>query len=158
LDGSPPAGLYARGPEREFRQEGFYPGFYRVSARGREWFLTGVELHGEPCDPERVPITSSVDDLVIRLSDHFARVEGLIRSTASLAASARFTVTLTSGDRKEIRPTDQNGKFVFERLVPGDYQICARRSDAPGDSPCAIERRFPAEAGSEVELDLSAPQ
>ena len=157
-DGGPPAPLYAADPDRTFHQGGVYPGRYRLSARSRNWFLAGAELGGEPVNPGDLSIASNIDSLVIRLSDRFARIEGRIRASQTSDAAPRFLVTLSHGDEEEVRPTDQNGGFLFDRLVPGDYSICARPSDAPRDSPCALERSFPVEAGAQIELALTLPR
>jgi hypothetical protein len=111
-------------------------------------------------DPDEVFITSDIDDLVITLSDRFASIEGRIRAAGGTEAPSRFLVTLTSanGQDAETRPTDQNGGFLFDRLVPGDYRICARASDAPHDASCALERALTIEAGDEMELALTLPQ
>jgi hypothetical protein len=151
-DGGPPVQIYTQGVEREFHRGGIPPGVYSVFARNRDWYLAGVSQGGAPADPQALPLTANVGDLVIRLSDRFARVEGRLRPAAE-----RHTVTLSTGDRAESRPTDQNGGFIFERLQPGEYAICVRPIEAPADSACLIERRFPAEPDAVVELELNVP-
>ena len=160
LDGSPGVGLNAGRVDRDFHAQ-ILAGTYRVRARSREWFLTGVQLRGEPLDPANVAIQSDTDDFVILLSDRFARIEGRIRAASAEAAAPRYIVTLSSEDeedRSEARPTDQNGGFVFDRIAPGEYRVCARAYDAPRDAACALERRFPVEAGAQIELGLTLPQ
>ena len=59
---------------------------------------------------------------------------------------------------------DQRGRFVFERVIPGEYRICAW-SDIPVDevedeirweqAGCA-NKIIPVEPGSQVEIDLRA--
>ena len=152
LDGSPEAQIHARGIKTEFRRTGLYPGSYEVEARSRELFLAGVRIGDREVDPDAVPITTDIDDLVIVMSDRYARVEGSIRP-----AAPRYTVWLSSDDERDRRSTDQNGAFVFDRLPPGEYTICAKPVGAPLSSPCAIERRFPVEADAVIELELNAP-
>ncbi|MEZ5361361.1 MAG: carboxypeptidase-like regulatory domain-containing protein [Bryobacterales bacterium] len=157
LDGSPSLALNAGRMDRDFAERA-PAGVFRVRARSREWFLSGVELNGEYVDPERTPIHSDTTELVIQLSDRFARIEGRVRAPSPELASPRYLVTLTAEPpegRPEAQPTDQNGGFVFERITPGEYRICARPYDASRDAPCAIERRFPVEAGAEIELGLT---
>lgn len=155
-DGSPEVGLQSDSPERTFRQS-VLAGVQQLRVRSRDWFLTGVELRGRAVEPDAIPIMADTGDLVIRLSDRFARIEGLVRPAADSERAPRFTVSLSSADGAEVRPTDQNGKFVFERITPGAYKICARPTDALRDTSCAIERTFPVEAGAEIELGLTLP-
>lgn len=151
-DRSPSTQIYTGGVDRDFQRGGLQPGTYEVFLRSRDWFLAGVRIGEEEMDPDAVPITANVHDLVIVLSDRFARVEGKLRP-----GGERYMVTLASGERREGRPTDQNGGFVFERLAPGEYTICVRPLDAGPDSECVVERRFPVEADSVIELELSLP-
>ena len=159
LDGSPEAGLNVGGMDRDF-QERVLPGLYRVRVRSREWFLAGVRFRGEPVDPKRIPLNADVADLEILLSDRFARIEGRVRAATPETAAPRYIVTLAREDEEggaELRPTDQNGGFLFERVTPGDYRVCARPYDAPRNAPCALERRFSVEAGAQIELGLTLP-
>ncbi|MCB9383231.1 MAG: carboxypeptidase regulatory-like domain-containing protein [Bryobacterales bacterium] len=157
LDGSPSINVNAGRMDRDFAERA-PAGLYRIRVRSRDWFLDGVELNGEAVDPERTPILGDTTELVIHVSDRFARVEGLVRAPSPEAASPRYRVTLTSEGaegRPDEQSTDQNGGFVFERITPGEYRICARPYDAERDAACAIERRFPVEAGAEIELGLT---
>jgi hypothetical protein len=160
LDGAPETGLNVGGIDRDFRER-VIPGLYRVRVRSREWFLAGARLRGEPIDPDRIPLTADVADLDILLSDRFARIEGRVRAATPEVAAPRYIVTLAREDGEggaELRPTDQNGGFLFERVTPGDYRVCARPYDASRNDPCALERRFPVEAGAQIELGLTLPQ
>ncbi|MEZ5391671.1 MAG: hypothetical protein R2724_02070 [Bryobacterales bacterium] len=60
-------------------------GVFRVRARSRDWFLSGVRLNGEDVDPERTPIHSDTAELVI---------SSATVSPASRAACARPRLSL----------------------------------------------------------------
>ncbi len=152
LDGAPGTDLRALGSDPGFSQGGLYPGRYRVSARSPLYFLVGVRAGGREVDPDAIPITADLDDLVIVLSDRFARIEGRIRPP-----DPRYTVTLSSDDERDVLSTDQHGGFVFERVPPGQYTLCAKLTGSQRSSPCTIERSFPVEADALIELELNAP-
>jgi hypothetical protein len=59
---------------------------------------------------------------------------------------------------------DQNGRFDFDRVVPGEYRICAWSDpdtqpifdDKTWAAAGGAVRKFSVETGSEVEIDLTA--
>jgi hypothetical protein len=82
----------------------------------------------------------------------------------AIRKGAQFQVGLAGPRGFRVVQADQNAEFVFERTVPGEYRICAW-SD-PDPQPIYDEktwtaaggavRKFEVEAGSEVEINLTA--
>jgi hypothetical protein len=127
-----------------FTAEGVPRGSYTLRAGGDDFFLVDspVLQFGE----------GSSRAIEITLSASFGRVAGVVRGANERAVR----VELAGPKGRLALAPGRNAAFAFEKLVPGDYTLCA----AIADEPCAEERlrRFVVEAGDEFEIELGAPQ
>ena len=120
------------------------PGVYTLAAEGQDFFLV---------DPPAFHLAEGADRAVqITLSARFARVAGVVRDAGEAAVRVEL-----SGPRGPVVATPGlNGAFAFEKLIPGEYSLCA----ALTEEACPRERvrRFAVEAGDDIEVDLGAPR
>ena len=120
------------------------PGLYRLVSASRDSFLLEEPaIHLAEAGIERVQVT---------VSARYARVQGSIRGAGD--AVVRVELSGPAGDR--VQSTGPGNTFSFDKLPPGEYALCAAFPDEP--CPDQRRRRFPVEAGDEVELELRLPQ
>jgi hypothetical protein len=111
-----------------------------------------------------------VEQVKLVISGEFSHVSGRVKAAAEAGAQnairkgAQFQVGLSGPSGFRTAQADQNGRFELDRIVPGEYRICAwSDSDAQAiydektwAKAGAAVRKFEVEAGSEVEIDLTA--
>lgn len=164
-------------PDYRFDFSGLSPGNYKLSIQenrrvGGEVYIRGI-ARGEKFLPvaEVRAAEGVVEAFDIVVSDETARVYGRVKAATqpgpdrTVVQGAQFQVAL-SGSNERIRVTqaDQNGRFHFDGIVPGEYRICGWANVEPraiydGETwkqAGGAVRKFTVEAGSDVELDLTA--
>ena len=183
LDGNPPAGgiflrllsnegggavgFEARPPEFEIRARAadLAPGEFRAQHGGRDWFIREVEAGGVSYPPEAVRLSASAaGSLVFRLSSEMASIRGRVKADAGGGAAPHFLVAIRGPHGVDSVQADQQGRFVFDKAPPGDYQIgawagasaAAVRADAVWDRAGRAVREFSVEPGAEIEIELTA--
>jgi hypothetical protein len=83
---------------------------------------------------------------------------------APIRKGAQFQVGISGPSGFRAMQADQNGRFDFDRIVPGEYRICAWSApDAQAiydektwEAAGGAVRKFSVDAGSEVEIELTA--
>ena len=120
---------------------------------------------GEDIVPaDDVTVSPGTNELVIVVAADQSKVYGKIRSPHSSEPLPHARVALDGAVGKLSVLADQRGCFIFERVIPGEYRICAW-SDIPVDevedeirweqAGCA-NKIIPVEPDSQVEIDLRA--
>lgn len=146
------------------------PGEFQAKLRDPDRFIASIEAADRTYPPHAVVLDQqSSQSLVIRLSDEFASISGRVKADRDGNPAPHYQVALRStaageADRVQSMQTDQQGRFRFARVQPGEYRIAAWgelaadavRSQAPWDAAGPAARVFPVEAGAEIEIDLTA--
>ena len=163
----------AEPPGFEFETVGVLPGTYEVDVF-RLWiapspyFVKEVRRDGKPLPGRTIHLAEGrVEQIEIVLSADFATVHGRVkkpREEGEVREAAQFRVGLKGPHSIRSVQADQNGRFAFDKVAPGDYRICAWhdlsaravRDDDVWDKAGAAARAFPVEAGSDIEIDLTA--
>lgn len=164
--------LRATAPEFEFdtQRPDAVPGEFRADLRGDDWFIREVEAGGEVYPPDAVTLDeSSAATLVFRLSAEFASIQGRVKADSTGSAASHYRVALQAPEGSDPQlfrsvQTDQQGRFRFDKVRPGDYRIAAwesvgepeARSARLWEQAGAAVRAFPVEPGAEVEIELTA--
>jgi len=152
----------ARPPTFKFEVAELLPGRYEiVDTRGV--FAVG--------SPEVVIPEGGTVEIDVVVSNNFAELSGLVRlaaesedeAQAAERIAAQHTVGIRSPNVVRAASADQHGRFRFERLPPGDYEICAWsdplvrvQSDGLWEASSDAVRRFTLEAGDQAEIVLTA--
>ena len=156
-------------PDFSFHEPDLLPGTYNLSLRGKDLYIKTVRIGDQEVAPRGLVVKSGeIRDITLIVSSEFATVRGRVKPSRERRpdeqTAAHYRVGLAGADGIVSVQTDQSGSFVFERLIPGPYRICAwsdrtdaevRREplwEAAGDAV----RSFPAEPGSEIEIELTA--
>ena len=171
----------AKAPDYAFEMTNLHPGTYRleIGERGRgivrgresgELFLRGMR-RGTEIAPARdiVLVEGRVEEVELLISNEFSRVHGQVKAAAGDAAGGRiqgaqFQVGISGPGGFRAMQADQNGRFDFDRIVPGEYRICAWSApdalaiydEKAWAAAGGAVRKFSVDAGSEVEIDLTA--
>lgn len=184
-DGLRPFTALAKAPDYRFAMTNLIPGTYNLSigltSRGRgrvrglgrqgpEYFIRGVRRGSDLAPAREIELTEGkVEEVQLVVSNEFSRVSGRVKAApgetgGTIRKGSQFQVGLSGPSGYRAVQADQNGRFNFDRVVPGDYRICAwEASDAQaiyddktwtaaGDAV----RKFSVDPGSEVEIDLTA--
>jgi hypothetical protein len=143
------------GVETEVERHGLLPGDYISWVQARSYFL--IE------QPQFSVLPGQVAEVEFRLSNRRATIRGTARFAAAAAKTKapHITVGVRGRNTRSVQ-TDNQGGFLFERLIPGDYEIAAW--DRPvvdvEDSEVWREagdrvKKIGVEPGSEVDIDLT---
>jgi hypothetical protein len=165
--------MRATAPEFTFGRKDLQPGEYRirVSPRFRRenlWFVKEIRVGGEPSEAMTVRVTEGVvQDVDVVLSADFSTIHGRVKAGldgGQLRKGAQYIVGLRGDGLTRTVQADQLGRFSFDKVAAGDYKIGAWEGMTPGrvsrDETWAeagpAVREFPVDAGSDIELDLTA--
>jgi protocatechuate 3,4-dioxygenase beta subunit len=163
-------------PDLSFTVGNLMPGRYRVSVaavrRDRRLYVKGIRRGDEFLASKDFEISEGiVETVTVVVSDEMGRVYGRVKAPAEPGAErvirkgSQFRVVLSGPNRATLTvQADQYGRFQFEDVPPGDYRICAWAdlgSRSPSNDRIWEEagnavREFPVEAGSDIEIDLTA--
>jgi hypothetical protein len=178
-DGAYFAWEHVEAPDFRFDVRGLSPGSYRLAIRNNwrassEVYVKGI-VRGEEFSPtaEVLATEGLLDTFDIVVSDETARVYGRIKAAAepgaerAIVKGSQFQVALSAEDqRTRVAQADQHGRFHFDGIIPGEYRICGWADVEPRviyneetwEQAGSAVRRFTVEAGSNVELELTAAQ
>ncbi len=146
------------GVETEIARHGFLPGDYIASIRSQGYYL--IER------PELTILPGQLTELELRLSNVRSTLRGTVRLVAGPGKldAAHITVGIRGRETRAVE-TDDEGGFLFENLIPGDYEIAAWARPAVEVSGDAVWRqagdrvkRISVEPGFEVEAELTITQ
>jgi hypothetical protein len=167
--------LEAEPPGYAFEMVNMTPGTYKFDvygerrANGRQSFFVRTIRRGsqDTNDPTFTVRENEIETITVVVSKEFARVFGTVKEAVPGSGrrdAAQFRVGISGPYGFNSAQADQNGRFEFAQLVPGEYRICAWSNldlqaiydEKTWNSAGASVRKFSIEAGSEVEIDLTA--
>jgi hypothetical protein len=143
-------------PDYTFEHTGMPPGEYELVTPGGNYYLV-----------DRVTFTvavGAVREITVKVSNQRSAVRGSVRLAggADRQAAANFTVGLRGDRGRHKVRADDSGGFVFEKLIPGDYEIAAWEAlDVNVEDEDAWRgagenvKRLVVEPGFETEVDLT---
>jgi hypothetical protein len=142
------------GPGGEFRYQTVTPWTYVISAnvsgsvagpgRPPEWAIASVTMGGRDIFDRfvEIPPGSSIDDVVITMTNKPASLGGRLMDAAGAPAPELFVVLIPvdrafwmerlSRSPRALKPAD-DGTFRFEAVTPGEYYLAAATDFAPTD-------------------------
>ena len=164
----------AEPPDFQFEATNFLPGTYEVRIRDQiqtnRYYLKGLRK-GSEIDRSRVVRLSAgtVESLELVAAGDFSRITGRVKAPPAVQqgrarVGAQFWVALKGPEGVRTVQADQHGGFVFDQVVPGEQRIGAWerlsrqavRGDVFWEEAKEVLRGFDAEAGSEIEIELTA--
>ena len=150
--------------KRQFALSKMTPGSYRIHARSTDFYVKGLKNGTRLEPPDAVLLSSGSNRLTIVVSADHGRVYGTVRDPGTTYPLPHARVAL-QGDRGDhVVQADQTGRFLFGKVIPGDYRICAWADIAPEQvaeeaaweaAGCA-QKIIPIDPESEIEIDLRA--
>jgi hypothetical protein len=185
-DGLRPSTALAKAPDYRFEMTNLIPGTYNLSLgltsrgpsrvrgprrEGSEYFVRGIRRGSEIAPAREIELTEGkVDEVQLVISNEFSHVSGRVKAAPAgetggpIRNGSQFQVGLSGPDGFRAVQADQNGEFSFDRVVPGEYRICAWEApDAQGiyddqtwRAAGDAVRKFSIDPGSDVEIDLTA--
>jgi hypothetical protein len=156
-------------PGFAFSEADLLPGTYNLSLRRKNLYIKEVRIGDETVGPQGLVVQSGeIRDITLLVSSEFAVVRGRVKPSRERRVdeqtASHYRVGLEGPGGIVSVQTDQSGAFTFEKLIPGDYRICAwsdrthadvgrdKLWEAAGDAV----RSFPVDPGSEIEIELTA--
>ena len=151
------------GPHRRCRRD-----LRRWWVTRSSYFVKEVRLDGKPVPDRTIDLAEGrVEQIEVVLSTDFAKVHGRVkkpREEGEVRKAAQYRVGLKGADVTRSVQADQYGRFMFDKVPPGDYRICAWpdlsaravRDEGVWEEAGSAARAFPVEAGSHIEIDLTA--
>ncbi len=149
----------------KFSSQQVLPDRYTVRSYGRDYFVQAVHEDGKPWADNSVDLgIGQVRDVEILLSRDFAQVGGRVKNAEDASAGAFYRVALRGRNGVTSVQADQDGQFLFERVIPGEYEICAwakadrnfvKRDEIWVEAGKAV-RAFPVDPGAGIEIGLTA--
>ncbi len=156
--------VLVRAPRFEFQLPDLEPGSYRIVTTSRDVYVKGISQGDEIISADDVTISAGANRLEIVVAAEHGRVYGTIHEPGSGQPLPLARVALDGP--KGMRPlqADQNGRFSFDRVVPGEYRICAWTDidpnliseEASWEAAGCEEKVIPVAPDSKVEIDLTA--
>lgn len=156
-------------PGFAFSEADLLAGTYNLSLRGKDLYINEVRIGDETVEPQGLVVKSGeIRDITLVVSSEFAVVRGRVKPSRERRVdeqtASHYRVGLEGAGGIVSVQTDQSGAFTFEKLIPGDYRICAWSDRTPAEvglprlweSAGDAARSFPVEPGSEVEIELTA--
>ncbi len=152
-------------PDFHFEIPDLPPGTYDIRAGASDVYLKGIASGNNVLPTRNISVSSGgVTKLEILAAADYAKVSGRVSRRGGTAALPHARVALDGASGVSSQIADQNGVFLFMRVVPGEYRICAWSDLRP--ELVAVEASW-ARAGcsekivtikpdSEVEIDLTA--
>jgi hypothetical protein len=148
--------IFLRQPDYESTNEALAAGEYELRLSSQDYYLVA---------PYRITVRSGqVTPYTITLGNEFASLHGRVRVAGGTArtGASHFTVGVRGAERRRKMQADQDGRFVFDKLPPGDYEVAAWPKpdvDVENDdawSNAGSVNKVQLEAGFNVEVNLTA--
>ena len=172
LSDTPGRAIAPEPPEYRFEVTDLFEGEYQVIASSPSFYVGSLSGDREDLTGDRLSLSvGELRRMEIVIRDDFGQITGRIKQSRVEAfdpvrAASHYRVAVRGPDGVCSVPADQNGRFHFERVKPGDYRIAAWfgaseaevRDDELWEEAKAKVRAFPVEPGDEIELDITAAQ
>jgi hypothetical protein len=142
-------------PDYAFENSAVQPGRWEVSLSGDYYLVEPVSVDVAP---------GQMTELEIRVSNQRCKVTGTarLRNGTSRTAAAHFVVAVRGPQGAERIQADDFGRFAFDRLIPGEYEIAAWsnqdvdvKSDQAWEEAGDNRKTIAVEPGFEMEVDLT---
>jgi hypothetical protein len=152
------------GENRQFEVRQLTPGPYRIHSRSTEFYVKGIK-QGDRVEPaDAVRLSPGENRLTIVIAADQGEVFGLVRDPVNREPLPHASVALKGGSGRHFVRTDQAGRFLFGKVIPGEYRICAWTDIAPTavwhetawEAAGCSRKIIPIEAESKIEIDLKA--
>ena len=150
--------------DASFEVEDLVPGSYTVRTRSSEVYVKGVRRGSRIASPDGVRLSSGTNRLDVVVAADHARVYGTVRKPQTSAPLPHAGVALDGRSGKNLVQADQQGRFLFEKVIPGEYRICAWADISPEDvdddtnweeAGCS-NKIVSVDPEAEIEIDLRA--
>ncbi len=153
-----------RAADRQFKLSGMRPGSYRVEADSKEIYVKGVRVGDKMASSEEVMLAPGPNQFTVIVAADHGQVFGMVRDPQTRQPAPHALVALQGEGGKYSVQADQTGRFLFGKVIPGDYRICAwtnlapeRVEDAASWERAGCQSRIiPIEPSREIEIDLRA--
>ena len=152
------------GAGRQFDLSGLRPGRYRVGSDSPQVYVKGIKAGGDLASPDEVVLAPGLNRLAVVVAADHGQVSGTVRSPETRKPLPHGRVALRGERGEHSVQADQAGRFLFGKVIPGDYRICAWSSLTPelvGDEASweragCQSRVIPIAPSSEIEIELRA--
>src|SRR5262245_19910298 len=158
-----------------FQLTGFEPGKYRVVVRDSPtgWMFKSAMLNGVDVSETPFDLTRDSEEIVLTFTDRWSGISGVVHGAEAETKAATVLVFPTNSQswescprRCRSAPANQQGKFGFGSLPPGDYYVVAipedqsdgRRKAKRLDSLARVATRVTILEGEPKSTDLEARQ
>ena len=108
-----------------FQAAGLVPGSYQVQVHASALYVKDVLRNGRSVPSGELAISAGENRVEIVLAGDHGRVFGTIREPGTGDPLALARVALRGASRLRSQQADQMGAFLFDKVIPGEYQICA---------------------------------
>jgi hypothetical protein len=131
-----------------FQLKGVRPGKYRLTVQSmvdKTLSLLRIEQNGVPVETVDVPSVAPVAGVRVVMGIGSAIISGRVEVRGTLPPGARIQVMAQSvtaagaAARNNAARVDASGKFSFEGLLPGAYEISVASISLPGNQPVLFE-------------------
>ncbi len=161
--------LPASAPNYRFEGSDLAPGSYDIRTLSTDWYVKGLGEEGAAkLLPPNVNLQpGQVATVEVVLGADFGQVYGRMKEAGAGAAgqaAAHYRVALAGPGGIRSVQADQSGRFVFPKVIPGPYRICAWkdlnegavRAEPLWKQAGKAVRAFAVDPGAQIEMDLTA--
>lgn len=147
-----------------FEVEDLVPGSYSVRTRSSEVYVRGVRRGNRIVSPDGITLSTGTNRFDVVVAADHARLHGTVRKPQTSAPLPHAGVALDGRGGKNLVQADQQGRFLFEKVIPGEYRICAWADISPEDvdddtnweeAGCS-NKIVSVDPEAEIEIDLRA--
>lgn len=151
-----PETMHLREPEYEATHEGLVPGEYNLMLFAQELYIAS---------PQRITVQAGqVTPYTIKVGSEFASLRGRVRVAEGeqRSGASHFTVGVRGSTMRRGMQADEDGRFAFDKLPPGDYEVAAWSKpgiDVQNDevwTTAGSINKVQLEPGFDVEINLTA--
>ena len=147
-----------------FQIDDLVPGSYRVGVRPSLVYVESVRRGSMEISPKDLTVSGGANRVDVTLAADHGQVYGTVHEPTTGRHLPHARVAL-DGDRGRLRvQSDQAGRFLFGKVIPGEYRICAWVDIAPEriddetewEQAGCEDKVIPIDPDSEIEIDLTA--
>jgi hypothetical protein len=150
--------ILARAPDFRFEASSLLPGPYELRAASTDVYLKGITRSGQITPLTTIDLApGAVEKLELVAGADLARIEGTARQMDTQGPVAHAVIVLAGNGRPRLEQADQNGHFVFGKVVPGRYQIGAREELHTDSNPAPPMEALTVPSAGQVKIDLAVP-
>ena len=149
---------------RHFEVTHLAPGPYRIHSQSTDFYVKGIKQGERVVPADEVRLASGENRLTIVIAADYGEVFGAVRHPESRESLPHASVALDGVHGEHFVRTDQAGRFLFGKVIPGEYRICAWTKIPPEaasnekawEAAGCSQKIIPIEAESEIEINLRA--